>query len=301
MSNPEVAEPETPLSPGRHSTNIDGVEQVYHVHGRGPICVVHPGGPGADWRYLRVPALEECLTGIYVEPIGTGSSGRMPRPADYTLDRYARHLQLLIDHLDSGPVPVLGHSHGGFVALTLAVEHPEKMAGLVLFDTAARAGQDWMNEVTAQVTRFAEAHSDRPELADILAALEEEATAVTDEELTSIFRRQLPIYFADYWSREREFHAVRDTATMYAGPNQSDAMMSYDVRDRLAAVDLPSIIIVGRHDVVLAPRWSEELHRALPRSELLILERSGHFGHLEEPERFATAVAQFVTQTLALT
>jgi pimeloyl-ACP methyl ester carboxylesterase len=42
-------------------------------------------------------------------------------------------------------------------------------------------------------------------------------------------------------------------------------------------------------------RWAEELHRLIPGSELLILENSGHFGHLEEPEAFSQAVTRFVT------
>lgn len=295
MSNPEVAKQRTPLSPGSHSVVIDGVEQSYHVRGRGPICVAHPGGPGVDWAYLRIPALEEDLTMVYVEPIGTGASGRLPQPSKYTLDRYARQLQGLIELLDSGPVHVLGHSHGGFVALTLAIAHPEVLAGMVLFDSAARAGQEWMTAVMAEVTRFAETHRNRPDMADVLAALDEEATATTDEELTNIFRRQLPIYFADYWSREEEFQPIRETVTMYAGPNQSDELSTHDLRDQLPAIEVPSLIIVGRHDVILSPRWSQELHHGLPRSELAILERSGHFGHLEEPERFTTTVARFVT------
>jgi pimeloyl-ACP methyl ester carboxylesterase len=41
-------------------------------------------------------------------------------------------------------------------------------------------------------------------------------------------------------------------------------------------------------------RWAEELHELIPGSELVILENSGHFGHLEEPEAFAKAVVAFV-------
>jgi pimeloyl-ACP methyl ester carboxylesterase len=40
--------------------------------------------------------------------------------------------------------------------------------------------------------------------------------------------------------------------------------------------------------------WAEELHRVIPGSELLILENSGHFGHIEEPEAFSPAVTRFV-------
>ncbi|MGW5481078.1 alpha/beta fold hydrolase [Streptomyces sp. NPDC004008] len=58
---------------------------------------------------------------------------------------------------------------------------------------------------------------------------------------------------------------------------------------------MSALVVAGRHDVVCGVRWAEELHRLIPASQLLVLEHSGHFGHLEEPERFAAEVAAFVT------
>jgi proline iminopeptidase len=62
---------------------------------------------------------------------------------------------------------------------------------------------------------------------------------------------------------------------------------------------VPALVVVGRHDVICGVRWARELDRLIPRSELLILENSGHFGHIEEPEEFAGAVTRFVTTTAA--
>ena len=36
------------LTPGAHAITVDSIVQRYHVHGAGPVCVVHPGGPGVD-------------------------------------------------------------------------------------------------------------------------------------------------------------------------------------------------------------------------------------------------------------
>ncbi|MGW3306676.1 alpha/beta fold hydrolase [Streptomyces sp. NPDC001073] len=47
-------------------------------------------------------------------------------------------------------------------------------------------------------------------------------------------------------------------------------------------------------DVICGVRWIEELHRLIPGAELVILENSGHSGHLEEPEVFVKAVTAFV-------
>ena len=77
---------------GRHAITIDGVRQVFHVSGTGPLCLAQPGGPGFGWEYLRMPALEQHLTMVYLEPIGTGDSGRLPARGDYRLDVWARFL-----------------------------------------------------------------------------------------------------------------------------------------------------------------------------------------------------------------
>jgi proline iminopeptidase len=63
--------------------SVDGIRQVYHVAGRGPVCVAHSGGPGIHWAYLRSPELEERFTMVYLEPVGTGESGRLATAADF--------------------------------------------------------------------------------------------------------------------------------------------------------------------------------------------------------------------------
>ncbi|MGH3739501.1 MAG: alpha/beta fold hydrolase [Micromonosporaceae bacterium] len=87
------------LAPGTHDVLIDGIALRYHIAGEGPICLVHPGGPGVGWDYLRLPRLEGELTLVYLEPVGTGASGRLADPRGYTLAQYARLVEGLIDHL----------------------------------------------------------------------------------------------------------------------------------------------------------------------------------------------------------
>ena len=63
-----------PLTEGAHSFTVDGRALSYHVHGTGPVCVAHSGGPGINWGYLRSEELERHLTMVYVEPVGTGGA-----------------------------------------------------------------------------------------------------------------------------------------------------------------------------------------------------------------------------------
>ncbi|MEU8951573.1 alpha/beta hydrolase [Streptomyces sp. NPDC048489] len=287
-----------PTAAGTHTVEIDGVTQRYHVYGTGPVCVAHSGGPGIDWEYLRMPALERDLTMVYPEPVGSGASGRLPsHPHGYTRSRYSRFLGGLIDHLGAPEVHLLGHSHGGFVAQYHALHHPERVAGVILYESAPLTGPEHMAEAMRLVEAFAERHAGHPGLPEVLASFQAIPTISDDGEMTAVARGLLPSYFADFWGREAEFAPFRASvrATHISGLAEDLTPDVIDDRADLGALTVPALIVVGRHDVICGVRWSEELHRLIPGSELLVLENSGHFGHLEEPEAFASAVTRFVT------
>lgn len=178
-----------PLATGTHTVDIDGVEQRYHVHGTGPVCVAHSGGPGIFWEYLRMPALEEHLTVVYPEPIGTGASGRLPsHPHGYTRARYSRFLSALIEHLGVPEVFLLGHSHGGFVAQYHALHHPDRIAGVILYDSAPVTGPEHGAEAMRLVQAFAARHADNPALPEVVEAFQSIPTISDDDRMTAVAR-----------------------------------------------------------------------------------------------------------------
>lgn len=289
-----------PLALGTHTVEVDGVVQRYHVHGTGPVCVAHSGGPGIFWEYLRMPALERHLTVVYPEPIGTGASDRLPsHPHGYTRPRYSRFLGALIEHLGVPEVHLLGHSHGGFVVQYHALHFPERVAGVILYESAPVTGPEHGAEAMRLVQSFAERHADHPELPGVLAAFQAIPTISDDATMTAVARGLIPSYFADYWGREEEFAPLRAsvTATHISGLDENLAPNVIDDRADLGSLTVPTLVVVGRHDVICGVRWAEELHGLIPGSELLILENSGHFGHIEEPAAFSRAVTRFVTAT----
>ncbi|MBK6010938.1 alpha/beta fold hydrolase [Streptomyces sp. MBT53] len=289
-----------PLATGTHTVEIDGVTQRYHVHGTGPVCVAHSGGPGIFWEYLRMPALEEHLTVVYPEPVGTGASGRLPtHPHGYTRARYSRFLTALIDHLGVPKVHLLGHSHGGFVAQYHALHQPDRLAGVILYESAPVTGPEHGAEAMRLVQEFAARHADNPGLPEVVEAFQNIPGISDDAGTTAVARGLFPAYFADFWGREAEFAPVREAvaATHISGLGEDHTPDVVDDRATLGALTVPTLVLVGRHDFICGVRWAEELHGLIPGSDLVILENSGHFGHLEEPEAFAKAVTAFVEAT----
>lgn len=282
-----------PLAPGAHTIELAGIVQAYHVHGTGPVCLAHPGGPGVFWEYLRMPALEQHLTMVYVEPIGTGASGRLAsHPHGYTRHRYAQAVIALLDHLGLTKAALLGHSHGGFVAQYCALHHPDRISAVVLYESAPVTGPEHVAEAKANVTEFALRNAGNPELPQVLAGFEAVAGISDDEQFQAALRALLPAYFADYWGRKAEFAPLRAAVggSHISGLDEDLVPDTIDDRAELPSLAVPALVIVGRYDVICGPRWAQELDKLIPDSRLVVLEHSGHFGHLEEPAPFARAV-----------
>jgi pimeloyl-ACP methyl ester carboxylesterase len=70
-------------------------------------------------------------------------------------------------------------------------------------------------------------------------------------------------------------------------------------RATLSSITTPTLVIAGRHDFICGPRWAREINDLIADSKLVILEDSGHFGHVDAPARFAQNVVDFVRSTPA--
>ncbi|MFD9004524.1 alpha/beta fold hydrolase [Streptomyces sp. NPDC059582] len=201
--------------------------------------MAHPGGPGIAWEYLRAPALERFLTMMYLEPVGTGGSDRLAtHPHGYTRARYSRHLAALIDHLPVSRVHVLGHSHGGFVAQYHALHRPDRLAGMVLYDSAPVTGPEHAAEAMRAVREFAARHAGHPELPAVLQAFGAIPAISDDEAMMAVARAIVPAYVADYWSDARRWALLQDSlrATCISEPQSPRRRRPAPADPRLAHV-----------------------------------------------------------------
>ena len=280
----------TALTPGTHTIEVAGLAQRYHVHGQGPVCVAHSGGPGIGWDYLRMPLVEQRRTMVYVEPIGTGESGRLADPAEYVRGTYVRFLHAIVEHLGEPTVTVLGHSHGGFVALDYALAHPDRVDGLVLHDTSPVTGPEFWQHAVENMTRFVEANAGKPGVEKIMPAFSANHGELSDPEMTDAIRAILPAYLADYWGREAEFGPLVARIEAWSGPSRGQEPTPFDVRPRLGEIDVPTLIAVGTHDFICGPEWGRMLADGITGSVYAEFADSGHMPHIEEPDAFEAAI-----------
>ncbi len=288
------------FNPGAHKVTIAGAEIAYHVAGSGPFILVHPGGPGIEWSFVRMPRVEKFATVVYIEPIGTGASGRLADPRGFTMERYVADVEGLRAHLGLEKFVLLGHSHGGFVAQSYALEHQSHLRGLILYDTSPTTGPEWQKDVESNLQWF----KGEPWFAQATDALAQETSATTDEEITAIFRREMPLYFAEWTARAKEFEPYRARVELTVAPGKATTDSSassqvgvapvLELRDRLKTIAVPTLVIVGKKDFVTSEKFGRMIHDGIPGSRLLLLEHSGHMGHIEEPGAFSGGIRSFL-------
>ena len=274
-----------------NSIIVNGVRQVFHVAGHGPVMIAHSGGPGAEYSYLRSAALEEHFTMVYLEPVGTGESGRLPSGGTY-MDTYVDFLYAVVQHLNEPRVLILGHSHGGLIAQRFALRYPERVAGLVLYSATPTTDAAFWAAATAEVAAYAERYAEVPGAAEAAAAIEA-PKATTDEEATARLRAALPLYFADFWGRQDEFGPLRESIRSWAVQPTATAV---DLRPDLPSITAPTVVLTGREDFICGPVWAEMLHHGIPGSELVIIENCGHFAQVEQPEEFLAAATRVLVR-----
>jgi len=114
----------------------DGVELHYERHGRGPRVYALHGGPANDYRYLAedLAPLAADFELVFCDYRGSGRSGPAP-DTTYRLATLADDLDQLRAVLGDDRIVVLGHSMGGYVALSYALQHPDRLGRLALVGT----------------------------------------------------------------------------------------------------------------------------------------------------------------------
>jgi pimeloyl-ACP methyl ester carboxylesterase len=75
-------------------------------------------------------------------------------------------------------------------------------------------------------------------------------------------------------------------------------LKDWDITNRLGEIRVPTLVIGGRYDEA-TPTITETIHRGIPGSEWVIFEKSAHFPHIEETERYLTVLSQFLNRVEA--
>ena len=193
-----------------------------------------------------------------------------------TRDDFAYSILAAMDALDIERAHICGLSLGGVVAIAMHALARSRCASLIIADSFAvhPEGQAIHNRAVAASQSMA-----MRELAEARSGLLL-GSAATDE-----LRREVI-----------ETMAAIDPAAYRLG---AAAVWLADQRDRAAAIDMPTLILVGDEDAITPPALSHDLGNRIAGSTVEVIERAGHLANAEQPAAFNAAIDRFLAKVEA--
>ncbi|MFC2150645.1 alpha/beta fold hydrolase [Calditrichota bacterium] len=274
---------------------INGINLWTSLQGRGnPIVLCH-GGPGA-YDYLEPVAelLEDRFTVLRYDQRGSGRSGR---GGDLTVDSFVEDLEQLRVHFGWDSWIVAGHSWGASLSLTYAVKYPERTEKAI-YISGVGVNPEWRAVYHQNRAKMLGAE-DRMQLEE----WKQRILGETGDDHDMLFKK-LMYLIGKIDVFDQKFRSSLPSFSEYPINSELNVAVSEDMerlnvdpnfRTKIEALTTPVKIIHGLHD----PRsvaFPEELNNLLLDSQISIMEKSGHWPWIEQPEQFTIELKRFLEE-----
>ena len=264
---------------------VNGILYHYWDKGSGPpLLMLHGfGGSAYDWHTYIDTFADAGYRVIVPDLPGSGYSDR-PEDLDYSIPGLMKCILQFTEALNLPPFHLMGSSFGGGIALRIAVNHPQKVSRMILFDAAAIAQKI---PVHVRVLRW-----------PIVNKL---ATRIPPR--TFIVGRLMKDIYFDHSKINQE--AIKEYAYEQSFPGGDHAMekiaQALDMEEirsfseRFGEITLPTLIFWGKEDTITFFEGGKELHSRIPGSLFRPFSNCGHCPHVEYPEETVKESLYFLT------
>lgn len=255
----------------------DGCKLYYERAGSGPPVVLIPGlgGDGRFWAGV-VARLAGCFDLIVVDHRGAGRSARPPGP--YSIDGIARDVLAVLDAEGCDAAHLVGHSTGGAIVQTLALDASERARSLIISGSWDRSD-----------ARFRAAFEAR-------AALLDAGLSAAYQQLTHVFG------YDPAWldAHEADLGKAVATAGTALAPLEVTAarvrmLLDFDRSEELHRISQPTLIIGARDDALIPIHHAHRLAALIPHAAFSELQ-GAHFHPRTDPVPFVDRVAAFLNE-----
>jgi haloalkane dehalogenase len=267
-----------------HWLDINGRRLHYLDEGQGdPILLLH-GEPTSSflWRKL-IPH----LPGRKIAPdlIGFGRSDKPTEIGWYSYDRHVDSIARLVDELDLTELTLVVHDWGGPIGLRVAVEHPERIARLVILNTGIGGGrppsETWL--------RFRAVVRELGTALDIGRLVEAGTAQGLDDDVRAAYDAAFP-------TPESKAGALAFPDLVPTEPDHPNTAPMNRVREALRSWQKPTLVVWGAEDAVLPPQYAQGFVDLIPGAEgPVLIEGAGHFLQEDRPDELAEAIRDFIS------
>jgi len=272
-----------------HTAMLNWHEFWYLDSGNGPAVLFIHGLTGShrNWAQL-VEKLNTDHRVLAPDLFGHGASEKLM--GDYSLGAHAATLRDLLDRLEIDRITLVGHSFGGGIAMQFCYLFPERVEHLVLVASGelGRAVSPLLRATTVPGAGWI-----LPVIASgwVRGRVETVGRALTSRgwrassDTTEIWRGFTSLADAD---SRRAFLATTRSVIDPGG-------QTVTAHDHLPmAIEVPTLIVWGTRDRMI-PAWhATTAHEVISDSRVVLFEGAGHFPHLDQPERFAQLLSDFI-------
>lgn len=287
--------------PGRHY-EVRGHRLWVESEGSGdPVLLLAGLGPAGSHLVFHpfFSALAEDHQVFYVDLFGRGRSDMPEDLTRITFRDDVADVAALIEQLGLGPMHVYGFSYGGLLGQALALDHAHLVRSLVLANSLHSPEMWQLNH--ANINR--ELANQAPEVWERIQELRAQGYASTDPPLREQFAaaaKLVRFYNPDNAALLLNEPGARNVELypVFVGPDVDfiiggEVAKIPDFRPRLKEITVPTLVLAGRYDRALYPKLQREFIVHAPHFEFRVLERSGSFGHVEEPETVFAILREF--------
>lgn len=277
--------------PGR-LVPIRGTAQLWvESEGSGEPLILLAGGPASS-HVIFHPVFSELADQFRVIYYDYRRRGRSEPAASLESVTFAGDvvdLEALRASLDVERINLYGFSYGGLVAQAYALAHPERVSHLVLANTLH--GPEMWQRNHENINR--ELENQYPEVWEEVQRMRASGKRSSHPDMQSLFARHTGIVrwfnpehskhlLSEPGSRNSELYYafVGDDVEFFIG---GELRRLPDFLPRLKDLKMPVLILAGRFDRALYPKLQMDFKRFCPQARFVMLERSGTWGHIEEP------------------
>ncbi|HEX9655130.1 MAG TPA: alpha/beta hydrolase [bacterium] len=261
---------------------VNRINIAYDMQGIGlPLVLLHAFPLNRTMWQPQIPELSKKYQVITPDFRGFGDSQRTSLSAQagkpYPFEALADDVHALMQKLGIPKFVLGGLSMGGYVAFAFYRNHPEMVQALILADTRAEADTD-------------EGKKNRKALAD--QAIKEGARVIADQLTPKLLGK------TTLAKKPRLVQEVKEiiSSTSIAGIANASLGMAFreDSTALLSTINCPTLILVGEEDVLTPVPLSENLHRQIKKSQMVLIPEAGHLANLENPKAFNRSVLSFL-------
>lgn len=241
------------------------------------------GGPGnaEDWSQLQ-RAVSPMARTVAVDLPGFGEADKPARWWGYHGSGWGMFMTSVLNQLGLWRVHVVANDLGGDAAMIWAAAHPERVASAVVINTGVLIGYRW--HLVAKLHRlpligWPAALVGRPGLRPVMG----------------LYAPHLPADVVKRWARGYCWGTRRALLRFYRATPTSE---SGGLAGELAAIDCPALVIWGAENRFVPVAQAALQREAFPRARVEVLAASGHYSHLDSPDRVAALILPFLRQNL---